>query len=84
VLYEFLEFEFYLIKDDCHVDPFTHDGEDQRLSGAWLVGTDPSLPFVCPLNQTYLGTFTVFPAMARAPRLPVPLLTAAALGKDST
>ena len=36
VLYEFLEFEFYLIKVDCHSDPYTHDGEDQRLSGAWL------------------------------------------------
>ncbi|KAH9983031.1 hypothetical protein BJV74DRAFT_852457 [Russula compacta] len=35
VLYELLEFEFYLIKVDCHSDPFTHDGEDQRLSGAW-------------------------------------------------
>ena len=37
VLYELLEFEFYLIKPECHSDPFTHDGEDQRLSGAWLV-----------------------------------------------
>ncbi|KAN0126691.1 hypothetical protein V8E52_000331 [Russula decolorans] len=35
VLYELLEFEFYLIKPECHSDPFTHDGEDQRLSGAW-------------------------------------------------
>jgi len=31
VLYELLEFEFYLIKVDCHSDPFTHDGVDQRL-----------------------------------------------------
>ncbi len=37
VLYEILEFEFYLIKPECHSDPFTHDGEDQRLSGAWSV-----------------------------------------------
>lgn len=37
VLYELLEFEFYLIKPECHSDPFTHDGEDQRLSGAWSV-----------------------------------------------
>jgi hypothetical protein len=37
VLYELLEFEFYLIKPDCHSDPFTHDGQDQRLSGAWFV-----------------------------------------------
>jgi hypothetical protein len=37
VLYELLEFEFYLIKVDCHSDPFTHDGADQRLSGAWSV-----------------------------------------------
>jgi hypothetical protein len=37
VLYELLEFEFYIIKPDCHSDPFTHDGVDQRLSGAWLV-----------------------------------------------
>lgn len=35
VLYELLEFEFYLIKSECHSDPFTHDGEDQRLLGAW-------------------------------------------------
>lgn len=37
VLYEILEFEFYLVKSECHSDPFTHDGEDQRLSGAWSV-----------------------------------------------
>jgi hypothetical protein len=37
VLYELLEFEFYLVKLECHSDPFTHDGEDQRLSGAWSV-----------------------------------------------
>jgi hypothetical protein len=37
VLYEILEFEFYLIKPECHSDPFTHDGEDQRRSGAWSV-----------------------------------------------
>jgi hypothetical protein len=37
VLYELLEFEFYLIKPECHSDPFTHDGQDQRLSGAWSV-----------------------------------------------
>ncbi|KAI9513235.1 hypothetical protein F5148DRAFT_972214 [Russula earlei] len=35
VLYELLEFEFYLIKVDCHSDPFTHDGAEQRLSGSW-------------------------------------------------
>ena len=45
VLYELLEFEFYLIKVDCHSDPFTHDGEDQRLSGAW------SVPILCMMSD---------------------------------
>jgi hypothetical protein len=48
VLYELLEFEFYLIKPDCHSDPFTHDGEDQRLSGAWFVPfVKKKKPFLC-------------------------------------
>ena len=33
VLYELLEFEFYLIKVDCHPDPFTHDRGVYRAHG---------------------------------------------------
>ncbi|KAI9447875.1 hypothetical protein H4582DRAFT_2068459 [Lactarius indigo] len=35
VLYEFLEFEFYMIKAGCHPDPYTHDEAEQRLPGVW-------------------------------------------------
>ncbi|KAI9467177.1 hypothetical protein BJY52DRAFT_1182633 [Lactarius psammicola] len=34
-LYEFLEFEFYMIKAGCHPDPYTHDEAEQRLPGVW-------------------------------------------------
>jgi len=34
-LYEFLEFEFYMIKAGCHLDPYTHDEAEQRLPGVW-------------------------------------------------
>jgi hypothetical protein len=53
VLYELLEFEFYLIKVDCHADPFTHDGEEQRLSGAWLVQNFRWLPFLHIETKTF-------------------------------
>jgi len=86
VLYELLEFEFYLIKVDCHSDPFTHDGADQRLSGAWSVQvllnlqhigpTEPNLRRSLGTSIAFLGT-TVRSAQ-------VPPLTAVALGKDST
>lgn len=82
VLYELLEFEFYLVKPDCHSDPFTHDGVDQRLSGAWSVQFKP-LFFI--LNRTFriIGTFIAFRGtMAQPPQ--VPSLTAVVLGKDST
>jgi len=66
VLYELLEFEFYLIKVDCHSDPFTHDGVDQRLSGAW------SVPILCMMsdqpNKTF-GLFQVLPSRTAAQRL---------------
>ena len=84
VLYELLEFEFYLIKVDCHSDPFTHDGEDQRLSGAW------SVPILCMMSEQpnkhlglLLGTFIAYHGtMARPPQV-LPAI-AVALGKDST
>lgn len=84
VLYELLEFEFYLIKVDCHSDPFTHDGVDQRLSGAWsvpilrMMSEQPNKrsDFFSGTSIAYRGT------KARPPR--VPPLTAVALGKDST
>jgi hypothetical protein len=53
-LYEFLEFEFYLIKAGCHLDPYTHDEEEQRLPGVWSVHS--SLPsFLCakPMSARY-------------------------------
>ncbi|KAH9965770.1 hypothetical protein BC827DRAFT_1153252 [Russula dissimulans] len=49
VLYELLEFEFYLIKVDCHSDPFTHDGQDQRLSGSWYFHRVPR--YSAPANS---------------------------------
>jgi len=83
VLYELLEFEFYLIKVDCHSDPFTHDGVDQRLSGAW------SVPILCMISDQpnkrsdFSGTSIAYRGTkARPPQ--VPPLTAAALEKDST
>lgn len=82
VLYEILEFEFYLIKPDCHSDPFTHDGEDQRLSGAWFVQLGflkyPSLH----IEPNFPGTFIAYRGSRPQPPQ-VPPLTAAALGKDS-
>jgi hypothetical protein len=81
VVYELLEFEFYLVKEDSHSDPFTHDGEDQRLLGAWLAHL---VSYSCvPRLNTKLGTFTAFPAMAQVHQLPFLGRTAAVLGKDS-
>lgn len=83
VLYELLEFEFYLIKVDCHSDPFTHDGEDQRLSGAW------SVPILCMMSDKpnkhldFLGTFIAYHGTTARPPQVLPV-TAVALGKDST
>jgi hypothetical protein len=83
VLYELLEFEFYLIKVDCHSDPFTHDGEDQRLSGAW------SVPILCMMSDQpnkhldFLGTFIAYHGTRARPPQALPV-TAVALGKDST
>jgi hypothetical protein len=54
VLYELLEFEFYLIKVDCHSDPFTHDGADQRLSGAWSVQSKLLLAYRTNQSSVYL------------------------------
>lgn len=33
--YELLEFEYYLHKQECHEDPFTHQSHEQRLTGNW-------------------------------------------------
>lgn len=37
VEHEILELEFYLWKDGCHEDPFTHGSEEQKISGQWCV-----------------------------------------------
>lgn len=37
VNYEFIEVEFYLLKNPSHMDPFTHGEDEQRYSGRWLV-----------------------------------------------
>lgn len=62
VLYELLEFEFYLIKPECHSDPFTHDGEDQRLSGAW------SVQFFLTPSALWNRTFRTVRYFHRVPR----------------
>ncbi|KAG6877283.1 hypothetical protein C0993_008877 [Termitomyces sp. T159_Od127] len=36
-VFEILELEFYLRKDGCHEDPFTHGSEEQRVYGKWWV-----------------------------------------------
>ena len=35
--YDILEIEFYLLKEGCHEDPYTHGAEEQRSSGRWYV-----------------------------------------------
>ncbi|KAF8076947.1 hypothetical protein FPV67DRAFT_439383 [Lyophyllum atratum] len=40
-LFEILELEFYLLKDGCHEDPFTHGSEEQKLSGRWYFHRAP-------------------------------------------
>lgn len=35
VEHEILELEFYLWKDGCHEDPFTHGSEEQKIPGQW-------------------------------------------------
>jgi hypothetical protein len=62
VLYELLEFEFYLIKPECHSDPFTHDGEDQRLSGSW------SVQFFLTPSALWSRTFRTLRYFHRVPR----------------
>ncbi|KAG5642966.1 hypothetical protein DXG03_001814 [Asterophora parasitica] len=39
--FEILELEFYLWKDGCHEDPFTHGNEEQRVSGRWSFHRSP-------------------------------------------
>ncbi len=77
VLYEFLEFEFYMIKLGCHPDPYTHDEAEQRLPGVWLVYCPP--PHCLILNSNWLGTSIVFPDS----KVKVPRVIVVALGKDS-
>ena len=38
-VFEILELEFYLWKDGCHEDPFTHGSEEQKICGKWCVDT---------------------------------------------
>lgn len=33
--FSILELEFYLMKSQCHEDPFTHGSEEQKKSGCW-------------------------------------------------
>lgn len=33
--FQILELEFYLQKAGCHEDPYTHGGEEQKISGRW-------------------------------------------------
>jgi hypothetical protein len=33
--FDILELEFYLHKEGCHEDPFTHQSEEQRQRGKW-------------------------------------------------
>ncbi|KAI0321966.1 hypothetical protein OF83DRAFT_1096699 [Amylostereum chailletii] len=33
--YDILEVEFYLDKEGCHEDPYTHGAEEQRVGGQW-------------------------------------------------
>lgn len=35
--FQILELEFYLLKSDCHEDPFTHGTEEQKVGGRWCV-----------------------------------------------
>ena len=46
-LYQFLEFEFYMIKAGCHLDPYTHDEAEQRLPGVWSVHFSLPILSVC-------------------------------------
>ncbi|KAG6844461.1 hypothetical protein H0H87_006744 [Tephrocybe sp. NHM501043] len=39
--FEILELEFYLRKDGCHEDPFTHGSEEQTISGRWYFHRAP-------------------------------------------
>ena len=36
-LFQIIELEFYLLKSECHEDPFTHAHEEQDLCGQWCV-----------------------------------------------
>jgi hypothetical protein len=35
--FRILELEFYLQKQECHEDPFTHGSEEQKICGRWYV-----------------------------------------------
>ena len=35
--FRILELEFYLRKQECHEDPFTHESEEQKICGQWCV-----------------------------------------------
>ncbi|KAH0589406.1 hypothetical protein H2248_005163 [Termitomyces sp. 'cryptogamus'] len=40
-VFEILELEFYLRKDGCHEDPFTHGSEEQKVCGKWYFHRAP-------------------------------------------
>lgn len=35
--FRILELEFYLQKQECHEDPFSHQSEEQKFCGRWCV-----------------------------------------------
>lgn len=39
--FEIQEMEFYLQKDECYEDPFTHGSEEQKVSGRWYFHRAP-------------------------------------------
>ncbi|KAG6906493.1 hypothetical protein DXG01_013672 [Tephrocybe rancida] len=59
--FEILELEFYLRKDGCHEDPFTHGSEEQRVSGRWCVN-----PFIAGLYDVLKNS--AYRYFHRAPR----------------
>ena len=67
--YDILEIEFYLLKEGCHEDPYTHGAEEQRSSGRWYV----SLVLFSSSSTTYiiyLGIFIEPLVLAPPPSLP--------------
>ncbi|TFY80571.1 hypothetical protein EWM64_g3439 [Hericium alpestre] len=57
--YSILEVEFYLLRGDCHNDPYTHGNEEQRVSGQWYFHRAPRrLGTPSPAPSDSLSTFS--------------------------